>query len=52
MDYVTSMQFEDSADFTMLKELIVDAAFESGVDISDNVFDWSLRLVQPRISSQ
>jgi len=38
------MQFNEGADFEYLKQLMDDAAFENGLDIFDNVFDWSIRL--------
>jgi len=47
MNYVTKMRFEYCADFGMLKRLVLDAATENGIDIFDNVYDWSLRLSAP-----
>lgn len=44
MDYVTNLAFEQQADFGLLKDLIKEAALESGFDIFDNIFDWSLKL--------
>ena len=44
MDYVMSLGFEEMADFTMLKGLITTAAAEAGIDIYDNIFDWSVLL--------
>lgn len=46
------MQFDEAADFKSLKGMVLDAAFENDLDIFDNVFDWSIRLTQPKISSQ
>ena len=48
MDYVMGLQFEEAADFQMLKQLIFDAAAENELDIFDNVFDWSLFLSSQR----
>ena len=52
MDYVTNMQFEDAADFNMLKTLILEAASDANLNIFDNVFDWSLLLTQQKIQSE
>ena len=46
------LQFEEAADFTMLKQLIVDAATENELNIFDDVFDWSLLLSSQRVHSQ
>ena len=52
MDYVMGMGFEEAADFDMLKGLITMAAAEAGLDIFDNIFDWSVLLTdQKKISS-
>mmetsp|Transcript_23417 Transcript_23417/g.29114 ORF Transcript_23417/g.29114 Transcript_23417/m.29114 type:complete len:189 (+) Transcript_23417:368-934(+) len=51
MNYVTNMQFEEAADFGLLKQLVVDIARENDLDIFDNIFDWSLRLSNPKIVS-
>ena len=52
MDYVTSMDFEDAADFNMLKTLILDAASDRNLNIFDNVFDWSIMLTKAKIASE
>ena len=52
MDYVTNMQFEDAADFNMLKTLILEAASDANLNIFDNVFDWSLLLTKQKVSSE
>ena len=44
MDYVTSMTFDQPGNFQMMKRLITDCAREHGIDLFDNIFDWSLRL--------
>ena len=49
MDYVSSLEFEKAADYDYLKSLIRGAAFENNYDLFDNVFDWSIRLTQPKI---
>ena len=52
MDYVMGLGFEEAANFTMLKTLITQAADEAGLDIFDNIFDWSILLTdQKRIRS-
>ena len=51
MDYVTTLSFEEGADFTYLKQLVKDAAAERNLDLYDNVFDWSFKLTKARIGS-
>ena len=52
MDYVMGLSFEEAANFPMLKALITQAADEAGLDIFDNIFDWSILLTdQKRIKS-
>ncbi len=51
MNYVTGLTFEEAPDFGRLKQLIVDAADESRIDLFDNVFDWSIKLTKRKISS-
>ena len=46
MDYVRKLNFEQQADFDMLKLLVLDMATEAMVDLFDNVFDWSVKLVE------
>lgn len=52
MDYVMSMEFEQQADFAMLKNLIIQAAYEAQVNIFDNVFDWNLLLANQQIHAR
>ena len=53
MNYVTRLAFKEEPDFTMLKQLIIDAAAEESIDLFDNVFDWNIKLVmKQRIRSQ
>ena len=55
MDYVRGLEFEQHADFNMLKSLVRDMANEAQIDLFDNVFDWSLKLVQqhhPELNKQ
>lgn len=51
MNYVTGLTFEEAPDFDRLKQLIVNAADESRIDLFDNVFDWSIKLTKRKISS-
>ena len=46
MDYVSNLDLKQQADFNMLKLLVVDMANEAMVDLFDNVFDWSFKLVE------
>ena len=47
-----ALGFEEAANFTMLKNLITQAADEADLDIFDNIFDWSILLTdQKRIRS-
>ena len=46
MDYVSNLDFEQQADFNMLKLLVIEMANETMVDLFDNVFDWSFKLVE------
>ena len=46
MDYARGLEFEQHADFNMLKSLVRDMADEAQIDLFDNVFDWSLKLVE------
>ena len=45
MNYVTQMSFDQLADFKYLKQLVLEAAYDSDINIHDNAFDWSLILV-------
>ena len=49
MDYVTSMAFDQLADFRHLKQLVMEAAYDSDINIHDNAFDWSLILVNRKM---
>jgi len=46
MEYCNNLQFEEAADFTMLKFLVITAAEDAKLDIFDDVFDWSLILAR------
>lgn len=46
MKYVTSLAFDQAADFTFLKKLILDAADDANLNIFDKIFDWSLIFTQ------
>ena len=46
MDYVSNLDFEQQADFNMLKLLVIEMANEDMVDLFDNIFDWSFKLVE------
>ena len=46
MDYASNLGFEQSPDFDFLKEMVQLAARENGLDIFDNVFDWTLLLTK------
>ena len=55
MDYVSNLDLKQQADFNMLKLLVVDMANEAMVDLFDNVFDWSFKLVEqnnPELNKQ
>ena len=51
MDYVTNLDFKEAADFSMLKNLVWEAASDANLNIFDNVFDWSILLTKQRIRS-
>ena len=52
MNYVTTLDFEDAADFEFLKSLIETVAVEKNLNIFDNIFDWSILLTnQEKIPS-
>lgn len=46
MKYVTALAFEEAADFSFLKSLILEAADDANLNIFDNIYDWSLILTQ------
>lgn len=48
MDYVTSLGFEEAADFSLLKNLIVEAGVEARLNIFDNIYDWSILLTDKK----
>lgn len=41
---VGSLEFEECADFSALKFMVLKAAGEHNIDLTDNVFDWTLHL--------
>ena len=48
MNYAMSLQFDQPPDFTYLKKLIWSAASDNCIELFDNVFDWSIKLTQPK----
>lgn len=42
MNYVTSLKFNESANFNHLRTLIKRAAQKADVDIFDEIFDWDI----------
>lgn len=48
MNYATTLEFEQSPDFGYLKHLVLEAANDNGLDIFDNIFDWSVKFTQIR----
>lgn len=45
MTYVQSLSFEEAANFDFMKGLIHTAANNAGLNIFDNIFDWTTLLV-------
>ena len=42
---MTSLKFEELADFDHMKNLVKNAAIEAKHDIFDDIFDWNVLLV-------
>ena len=42
MNYVTSLEFEELADFDHMKNLVKRIAVEADLNIFDNIFDWCI----------
>jgi len=45
------MSFEQEPNFAYLRQLVVSAATDANLDIFDNVFDWSLKMVRQEFKS-
>ena len=46
MNYVTSLDFEQTPDYTMLKRLVMEAAKSEGVNIFDGQYDWTAKVAE------
>jgi len=46
MNYVTSLDFEQTPDYKMLKRWVLDAAKSVGVNIFDGQYDWTAKVVE------
>jgi serine/threonine protein kinase len=46
MEYVCNLKFEEDPDYNFLIELMLSTARGNQIDLSDNIFDWSLILAR------
>lgn len=44
MDYVTGLAFDESPDYRLLKNYVLEAATFSNLNIFDGEYDWSARV--------
>ena len=45
MDYTKNLQFEEKPNYAYMMKLFTDLAAREGIDLNDNMYDWSVRAV-------
>jgi ketol-acid reductoisomerase len=45
MDYTKNLQFEEKPNYAYMLKLFTDLAAREGIDLTDNMYDWSVRAV-------
>lgn len=45
MDYTKNLQFEEKPNYAYMLKLFTDLAAREGIDLTDSMYDWSVRAV-------